>query len=73
MRLGCEGESAIQPQFFVDPKELTIARWRMVFKTGLGFSPGDKNDPRNHTKLHDQSISGSCISWIVLSPKSKDD
>jgi len=42
MRLGCEGESAIQPQFFVDPKELTIVRWRMVFKTGLGFHPATR-------------------------------
>lgn len=54
MRLGCEGESATQPQFFVDTKELTSARLRVVFKTRLGFSPGDKNDPRNHPKLHDQ-------------------
>lgn len=71
MRLGCEGESAIQPQFFVDTKELTIAWWGMVFKLVPGFRPATRTI--HVITLSCMTISGSCISWIGLSPKSKDD
>jgi hypothetical protein len=59
MRLGCEGESATQPQFFVDTKELTSARLRVVFKPVSGFRPATRT-------IHEITL--SCITshfWFV--------
>jgi hypothetical protein len=72
MRLGCEGESATQPQFFVDTKELMIARLGgMVFKPVSGFHQATRMIHEIALSCMTKSISG-CVSWIVLSPKSKD-
>lgn len=54
MRLGCEGESAIQPQFFVDTKELTIARLGWSLEPVSGFCPAIRTIHEITLSPHDQ-------------------
>ena len=71
MRLGCEGESATQPQFFVDTQRTyqCLSGWRLSL---VGFGPAATRTIHEITlTCTTKSMSGSRILWIASAERAE--